>query len=225
MLELSLSLSLRARTCATTDCVLGHTFRGAVIASPDMDVNEEPWADCTSFLLAGPTAGPPDGLRGRMLYKFREDDMATGSPCWNTVQREVAALLFQTVVGASHDTNSAWIAHRLLVLNGLRWKTRQVSRPGMPPSLSLTTSPHVDCGCWSLAEASLPLLHRQGWRLTLQRRMCAPCQYALTLPCGRDVPGRGHSRFGPRPWLCRRLVHRKTCSLEARLGFVVARTH
>ena len=43
-----------------------------------------------------------------------------------------------------------------LDLAGLHWKTRQVSRPEMPSSLILMTSPsHVDCGYWSLAEASL----------------------------------------------------------------------
>ena len=43
--------------------------------------------------------GPPDGLRSRMLQRFHEDDMATGSPFWNTVQREAATLLLPTVVG------------------------------------------------------------------------------------------------------------------------------
>ena len=55
----------------------------------------------------------------------------------------------------------------------------------MPSSLNLMTSlPHVVCGHWSLAEASLSLLHHQGWRLfklSLRTRMCALCQYALTL--------------------------------------------
>ena len=65
--------------------------------------------------------------------------------------------------------------------------------PTLPTDLTFTTAPdgfqwfaledtagfktsplHVDCGYWSLAEASLSLLHHEGWRLfqvTLQRRM------------------------------------------------------
>ena len=62
-----------------------HTLRGAVISTPDGDVREELWSDYASFLLAGPRGGPPDALRGRKLYRFRAEDMATDSPFWTPI--------------------------------------------------------------------------------------------------------------------------------------------
>ena len=178
---------------------LGHTLRGAVIAPPDGDAYVESWADYSSYLLAGPTGGLPDGLRGRMLYRFHEDDMATGSPFWNTVQRGAATPL---LCGLHETPTLLWIAHGQfprtsllrqlhLVLAGVHWKTQQYSRLEMPSPVNLTTSfPHVDCGSWSLVEASLSQLRRQGWhlfKLSLRNRMCAPCQYALTLVASGPV--------------------------------------
>ena len=69
MLELSTSLSSEVRTRGTTDYALDT--RGAVIATSDGDVYEELWSDYASLLLAGPRGGPPDPLRGRMLYRFK----------------------------------------------------------------------------------------------------------------------------------------------------------
>ena len=92
MLELSTLLSLKARTCGTIDCVWDTRCGARSVPHLTRDVCE-PWADYTSYLLAGPTRGPPDGLRGRVLFWFRENDMASGSPCLDTVQREAAALL------------------------------------------------------------------------------------------------------------------------------------
>ena len=51
--------------------------------------------------------GPLDGLRGRMLQRFREDDMATGSPFWNTVQGEAAALPLPIPLVTSRDADTA----------------------------------------------------------------------------------------------------------------------
>ena len=61
-----------------------------------------------------------------------------------------------THTNSSHGPHS----HQLpLDLACMLWKTR-------PASLSLAPSPpHLDCGYWSLAEASLSLLHHQRWRL------------------------------------------------------------
>ena len=42
-----------------------------------------------------------------MLQRFREDDMATDSPFWKTVQREAAALLLPTVVGGRTGARDA----------------------------------------------------------------------------------------------------------------------
>ena len=67
---------------------------------------EELWSGYTSFLPAGPRGGPPDALRGRMLQRFRAEDMATDSPFWNTVQMEAAALVFPTPLVASRDTDT-----------------------------------------------------------------------------------------------------------------------
>ena len=64
MSELSTLLTMKAS--GTTDCVW-DTLRGAVNASPDGDVYLEPRAANPSYFLAGPTGGPLDGLRGRML--------------------------------------------------------------------------------------------------------------------------------------------------------------
>ena len=49
-------------------------------------------------------------------------------------------------------------------------------------------------------------------------------RFTAQLPYARDGPERSHSRSGRRSWLCRRHGHRKTCSLQARLGLVAART-
>ena len=115
---------------------LGHTLRGAVIATPDGDISR------ASLLLTGLRGGPPDALRGRMLHRFRADDMAAESPFWNAVQREAAVLLPPTPC-----PQASLSSHLLWALAGMLWKTRQASRPGMPSSLSPATSlPHVDFG-------------------------------------------------------------------------------
>ena len=82
---------------------------------------------------------------------------------------------------------------------------------------------------------SLPWMQSTSWEAEGYRPVELPLRYnglhLLVLPhslpecpAERDGPGRGHFRSGPKTWLCRRHGHRKTCSLQARLGLVAART-
>ena len=92
MSELSLLLSLEVMDLWHHRLCLGHTLQ--VIASPDGGVYEELRSENTSFLLAGPRCGPPDALRGRMLYrivqKTRQHTHLSG------IQGEAAGLLHPT---------------------------------------------------------------------------------------------------------------------------------
>ena len=149
----------------------------------------ELWSDCASFFLAG----PPDAQRGRMLYSFLADGMATDFcpkegrcasspnplPWW---LHGIAQRKFPQVESAS--VGSRWYA----LENTAGFKARDA----IIGLRVLVTR---------LVQASLSLLHRHGWRprtSTLRRRMCAPRQCALTLVSSGPV----HFRTLSTRWTC-----------------------
>ena len=121
--------------------------------------------------------------------------MATGSFFWNTVQREAGALLPPTPLVASRDADTA-LDRTTTVPTGLIFESALVGSrwyacedtAGFNTGDAIIIEPGditSSCGLRELvSRGGNESLHHQEWRpcaSTLQRRMCAPCQRALTL--------------------------------------------